>query len=162
MTKLFIYCFFICTVSCIAGKAKSSAKNFSPATAVFSEGIVFISFDFKKENNTVSVAYVETIHSQGTLKTQNKYAQNAQSKYLIQLQDEKGKALMACYIENPFVENKDVFSEDGKIEKHEVTFNEKIISLRIPNLSKQIAKATIFEISSSNLPKYITNLNCQK
>ena len=125
------------------------------------DGIVFISFDFKKANNAVVVSHVETIQSAGTLKTQNEYEKRSESKYLIQLQDEKGRPLIDCYIENPFVEHKDVFSEDGKIEKHEVKFDQKIITLRVQKLSKEIAKASVFEYIAPNQHNYITNLNCK-
>ncbi len=158
MVKYLIYSFFIVFgLSCAANN-----KNFkSTATEYAADGIVFISFNFKKDNNTVKVSYVETIQSAGTLKTRNEYEKTEESKYLIQLQDEKGRPLADCYIADPLVEHKDVFSEDGKIEKGVVKFDEKIISLRIQKLSKEIAKASVFEVVASGQPKYIINLICK-
>ena len=161
MAKYLAYCFFIvCGISCAAGKLTS--KTYQSATTEFAaDGIVFISLNFQKENNEVKVSYVETIQSAGTLKTPNEYVKTAESKYLIQLQDEKGRPLADCFIEDPLVEHKDVFSEDGKIEKGVVKFDEKIITLRLQNLSKELAKASVFEVVASSQPKYITNLNCK-
>jgi hypothetical protein len=160
MIRYLIYTFFIVFgLSCAANKL--SAKKFKSANTEYAtDGIVFISFDFKKDNNSIKISYVESTQSAGTLKTQNENQQNSESKYLIQLQDEKGKALIDCYIANPFLEHKDVFSEDGSIKKGEVSFDQKIVSLRIQKLSKEIAKAAIFELSA-NSPQYITTLNCK-
>ncbi|MFM7023190.1 MAG: hypothetical protein ACKOXB_09445 [Flavobacteriales bacterium] len=160
MSRLFLYFILIAfAFSCATGRLGS--KTYKPANADFAaEGIVFVSFQFKKKDHGVDVSYVESISSSGTLKVPNAYEKNPDAKYLIQLQDEKGKPLADCYIEDPLEEHKDVFSENGKIEKAIVKFDEKILTIRLQKLSKNIAKAVVFEITT-NQYKYITNLNCQ-
>ncbi|MCX6183363.1 MAG: hypothetical protein NT150_15725 [Bacteroidetes bacterium] len=160
MLKHLIYYFFVFGFACTSAKPES--LTLAPANPEYvGDGIVFISLKFTKEGESVAVSYVETLRSSGVLKTSNEYKRTSESKYLIQLQDEKGRALVDCYIEDPLAEHKDVFSEEGKIEKGIVNYDEKIISLRVRKVSKEIAKVSVYEVIVCNQPKHIITLNCK-
>jgi hypothetical protein len=77
---------------------------------------------------------------------------------LIQLCDANNKALADCFIENPFLQQMDVYSPDGSITKKEVKFEINTVNLRIQKTSADITKCKIFELLPNQQYQYIDAL----
>lgn len=162
MKALSVFLFAAVVLSCaVKYRGNGPYKEVLESHSTPKPGISFLTVTLKRiENKPAEISFNTYQEVAGEIKLTDEFEKKPESKYLVQLLDEKGKPLRDFYLYDVLLNHGEVFYEDGEIVSFEEELTDKEVVLRFNSIEEKFERIVLFELDSTGKEHFAQVIDC--